>query len=101
MAIAWIPVLVIAGIWGATLSSALGGILGGPRIIQAISQDRIVPGFLGKGQGKNNEPRNALIFTFIIAELGVLVGDLNVIAGVVTMFYLTAYGFINSTDTAA
>jgi len=95
MAIAWIPVLVIAGIWGATLSSALGGILGGPRIIQAISQDRIVPGFLGKGQGKNNEPRNALIFTFIIAELGVLVGDLNVIAGVVTMFYLTAYGFIN------
>jgi len=95
MAIAWIPVLVIAGIWGATLSSALGGILGGPRIIQAISQDRIVPGFLGKGQGKNNEPRNALIFTFIIAELGVLVGDLNVIAGIVTMFYLTAYGFIN------
>lgn len=95
MAIAWIPVLVIAGIWGATLSSALGGILGGPRIIQAIALDRIVPRFLGKGQGENNEPRNALIFTFIIAELGILVGDLNVIAGIVTMFYLMAYGFIN------
>jgi hypothetical protein len=95
MAIAWIPVLVIAGIWGATLSSALGGILGGPRIIQAIAQDRIVPRFLGKGHGKNKEPRNALIITFLIAELGILVGDLNVIAGIVTMFYLTAYGFIN------
>ena len=95
MTIAWIPVLVIAGIWGATLSSALGGILGGPRIIQAIALDRIVPGALGKGYGKNNEPRNALIFTFIIAELGILVGDLNVIASIVTMFYLTAYGFIN------
>jgi len=95
MTIAWIPVLVIAGIWGATLSSALGGILGGPRIIQAIALDRIVPGVLGKGYGKNNEPRNALIFTFIIAELGILVGDLNVIASIVTMFYLTAYGFIN------
>ena len=95
MAIAWIPALVIAGIWGATLSSALGGILGGPRIIQAVAQDKIVPKFLGKGYGVNNEPRNALIFTFVISELGILVGDLNIIAGIVTMFYLTAYGFIN------
>ena len=93
--LAWIPALVIAGIWGATLSSALGGILGGPRILQAIANDRIVPRFFGKGYGINNEPRNALIFTFLIAEAGVLIGDLNVIAGIVTMFYLTAYGFIN------
>lgn len=93
--ISFVPLLVIAGIWGATLSSALGGILGGPRIIQAVAQDKIVPKILGKGQGINNEPRNALIFTFILAEIGVLVGDLNVIAAVVTMFYLTAYGFIN------
>jgi hypothetical protein len=95
MSIAWIPILVVAGVWGATLSSALGGVLGGPRIIQAVAQDRIVPRFLGKGYGKNNEPRTALIFTFLISELGILVGDLNVIAGIVTMFYLTAYGFIN------
>ncbi len=95
MLIAWVPLLVIAGIWGATLSSALGGILGGPRIIQAIAQDRIVPQIIGKGHGKNKEPRNALIFTFIISELGILIGDLNIIAGVVSMFYLTAYGFIN------
>ena len=93
--IAWFPFLVIAGIWGATLSSALGGILGGPRIIQAISNDHITPRFLGKVQGQNNEPRNALILTFFLSELGILVGNLNVIAGLVTMFYLTAYGFIN------
>ncbi len=95
MALAWIPALVVAGIWGATLSSALGGILGGPRIIQAVAQDKIVPKILGKGYGVNNEPRNALIFTFIISEAGILIGDLNIIAGVVTMFYLSAYGFIN------
>ncbi len=93
--VSWVPFLVIAGIWGATLSSALGGILGGPRIIQAVAQDKIVPKILGVGYGKNNEPRNALLFTFILAELGVLIGDLNIIAGVVSMFYLTAYGFIN------
>ncbi len=93
--IAWIPTLVIAGIWGATLSSALGGILGAPRILQAIALDRIVPRILGRGYGPNREPRNALVFTFLLAEVGVLIGDLNIIAGVVTMFYLTAYGFIN------
>jgi len=95
LTIAFVPVLVIAGIWGATLSSALGGILGAPRIIQAIARDRIVPRILGRGQGVNNEPRTALIFTFMLAEVGILIGDLNAIAGLVTMFYLTAYGFIN------
>jgi len=93
--VAWIPFLVIAGIWGATLSSALGGILGGPRILQAVAKDRIIPRVFAKGHGKNKEPRNALIFTFILAEFGVLIGELNIIAGVVSMFYLTAYGFIN------
>ncbi len=87
--------LVIAGIWGATLSSALGGILGAPRIVQAIANDKIVPKFLGKGYGESNEPRNALIFTFFIAELGIIIGELDAIAEVVSMFYIAAYGFIN------
>jgi solute carrier family 12 (sodium/potassium/chloride transporter), member 2 len=90
----WAP-LVIAGIWGATLSSALGGILGAPRILQAISRDKIFPRFFGKGFGSNNEPRNALMLTFLIAEIGILIGELDVIARVVSMFYLAAYGFIN------
>lgn len=90
--------LVMAGIWGATLSSALGGVLGGPRILQAMSVDRVTPKALAKGAGKNNEPRRALILTFVLAELGVLVGELDLIARVVSMFYLTAYGFINLTS---
>jgi len=93
--IAWVPALIFAGIWGATLSSALGGILGGPRILQAVAQDSILPKFVAKGHGEANEPRNALILIFIIAEAGILVGQLNVIAGVVSMFYLASYGFIN------
>ncbi|UKN02608.1 hypothetical protein K6119_03665 [Paracrocinitomix mangrovi] len=92
---AWLPFLVFGGVWGATLSSALGGILGGPRILQAMSVDRITPSIFAVGVGKDNEPRNALILTVIIAEAGVLIGDLNVIAEVVSMFYLAAYGFIN------
>jgi amino acid transporter len=89
---------LLAGIWGATLSSALGGILGGPRILQAMSLDKVTPKMFGKGVGKSNEPRNALIFSFIIAEAGVLIGELDLIAPIVSMFYLTAYGFINLTS---
>ena len=93
--IAWLSPLVVAGIWGATLSSAIGGILGAPRILQAMSLDRITPKIFGKGQGKNNEPRLALILTVIIAFAGILIGELNLIARLVSMFYLAAYGFIN------
>ena len=93
--IAWFSPLVIAGIWGATLSSALGGILGGPRILQAVASDKILPRIFARGQGVNNEPRNALILTFLIAEGGILIGELNAIAEVVSMFYISAYGFIN------
>jgi len=90
----WGPA-VVAGIWGATLSSALGGILGGPRILQAMSVDKVTPRIFGKGKGKDNEPVNALILVFIIAQAGILIGELDVIASVVSMFYLAAYGFIN------
>ncbi len=87
--------LVVAGIWGATLSSAIGSILGAPRILQATSADRITPKVFARGYGKTNEPRNALILTFVIAEAGILVGELNLIARVVSMFFITTYGFLN------
>ncbi|MFZ0390435.1 MAG: Na-K-Cl cotransporter, partial [Calditrichia bacterium] len=93
--ISFFPPLVIAGIWGATISSALGSILGAPRILQSISIDRITPRFFGKGYGKANEPRNALLLTFVIAEIGILIGELNLIARIVSMFFITTYGFLN------
>jgi len=86
---------VIAGIWGATLSSAIGSLLTAPRTLQALSTDRIIPRFLGRGFGENNDPRIATILSFCIALAGVLLGDLNLIAPVLSMFFLTSYGLIN------
>lgn len=97
--ISWIPQLVIAGILGATLSSALGSIMGAPRIMQAVAKDRIAPFFFSKGFGASNEPRNALLLTFIIAQAGILIGDLNTIARIVTIFFIITYGFLNITYT--
>ena len=55
MKIALFAPAVVAGIWGATLSSALGGILGGPRILQAMSLDKITPKFFAKGVGQRQD----------------------------------------------
>ncbi|PRQ09445.1 amino acid permease [Enhygromyxa salina] len=87
--------LVIAGIWGATLSSGLGSIMGAPRILQALSRDRVTPVWLAKGHGKDNEPRRALLIAFAIGEAGILIGDLNAIARVVSIFFIATYGFLN------
>ena len=87
--------LLVAGVWGATLSSAIGSILGAPRILQATSLDRITPHIFAKGYGPTKEPRNALMLTFLIAEAGILIGELNLIARIVAIFFITAYGFLN------
>ena len=89
--------LIIAGVFAATLSSALGSFLGAPRILQSMGQDRLI-GFLkffAKGSGPANEPRRATVATFIIAFGIIWAGDLNAVAEVISMFFLIAYGMIN------
>ncbi len=90
----WAP-LVYAGIWGATLSSALANILAAPRTLQALAADRIVFRFLRKGRGRTNEPVVATIVTFVLVAGVLLVGELNTIAPVLTIFFLITYGSVN------
>jgi amino acid transporter len=87
--------VVLLGIWGACLSSALGSILGAPRTLQALGRDRTVFPFLGRGHGPKDTPRIATAVSFLIALVAILVGKLNSIAPVLTMFFLTTYGSLN------
>lgn len=87
------PVLV--GIWAASLSSAMGALLGAPRTLQALARDGLVPAFLGRGFGPTNDPRIATLVCFAIAVGGITLGDLNVIAPILSMFFLTSYGVLN------
>ena len=50
--------------------------MGGSRIIQAIARDRIFPfiEILGRGYGKGDEPRPAVIVTACIAQLCLFIG---------------------------
>ena len=87
--------LIMVGVWAATLSSALGALLGAPRTLQALARDKVLPAFIGKGFGKKNDPRTATAFSFVVAMIAILLGDLNLIAPVLSMFFLTSYGLIN------
>jgi hypothetical protein len=60
-----------------------------------LARDRVVPGFVGKGYGKYNDPRFATILSFGIGLAGILLGDLNAIAPILSMFFLTSYGVLN------
>ena len=89
------PALIYLGVWGATISSAVGSLLTAPRTLQALAWDGLAPGFAGKGFGPANEPRIGTAVTFVIAFLGILMGSLDAIAPVLTMFFLATYGFTN------
>lgn len=89
---------ILLGIWGATLSSALGSVLGAPRVLQALARDNVLPKFmrsLGNGSGPDDEPRLGTLVTLGVAIAAVCVGDLNKIAPVLTMFFLTTYMVLN------
>lgn len=89
---------ILLGVWGATLSSAIGSILGAPRVLQALARDGVLPSYLrglGTGSGPEDEPRLGTVITFAIAFFAVAVGELNLIAPILTMFFLTTYLVLN------
>lgn len=91
------PVLITAGVFAATLSSALGSMMGAPRILQALAKDKIFPSLrlFAAGSGATNEPRRATVLTFIISSVCILLAELNSIAPLITMAFMITYGTIN------
>ena len=91
------PLAITAGVFAATLSSALGSMMGAPRILQAFARDEIFTSlkFFGAGSGATNEPRRATVLTFVIAQICIVLGDLNAIAPIITMFFMITYGLLN------
>ncbi|XP_051541155.1 solute carrier family 12 member 2-like isoform X3 [Myxocyprinus asiaticus] len=89
--------LITAGIFSATLSSALASLVSAPKVFQALCKDNIYPGIAGfaKGYGKNNEPLRGYLLTFGIALAFILIAELNVIAPIISNFFLASYALIN------
>ncbi len=90
------PPLIIAGILGATFSSALASIIGSSRILFAMGQHRVLPkGEWLEAQNANGQPRNAMLVTGIMIFSSMLLRDLNAVAPLVTMFFLITYAMLN------
>ena len=87
--------LILPGLWGAIFSSAVGSVLGAPRTLQALALDHLAPKQLARTMGPHDEPMLGLLVTLVIALAACLLGDLNAVAPIVTMFFLTVYGTVN------
>ncbi len=96
--IAWQGWWVIPlGLAAATISSALGSIMVAPRTLQAIARDEVLPQkainrWLSVGRNPNDEPFNATLVTILIAGAFILVGALDAVAEVISMFFMVTYG---------
>ncbi|MBN1306927.1 MAG: hypothetical protein JXA18_03355, partial [Chitinispirillaceae bacterium] len=96
-------ILVTFGVFAATLSSALGSLLGAPRVLQSLGADRLLkPANKFAALSRGGEPRSALYMTMVVATVvlyfarnGGEGGALNLVAGVVTMLFLWTYGITN------
>jgi amino acid transporter len=95
--VAVVEFLIRAGVIAATLSSAMASFLGAPRILQSLSSDRIFPFLLpfAKGYGAAGNPRRGVLLSAAIAFATIGLGKLNIIAPVVSMFFLISYGLLN------
>uniref|UniRef100_A0AAQ5XD58 Solute carrier family 12 member 10, tandem duplicate 1 n=1 Tax=Amphiprion ocellaris TaxID=80972 RepID=A0AAQ5XD58_AMPOC len=89
--------LITAGVFAASLSSALGFLVSAPKVFQCLCRDKIYPyiGFFAKGYGKNDEPLRAYLLCYIIAVAFILIAELNTIAALISNFFLCSYSLIN------
>ncbi|XP_041825803.1 solute carrier family 12 member 2 isoform X2 [Melanotaenia boesemani] len=89
--------IITAGIFSATLSSALASLVSAPKVFQALCKDNVYPGIglFAKGYGKNNEPLRGYLLTFGIALAFILIAELNTIAPIISNFFLASYALIN------
>ena len=89
--------IIPLGLAAATISSALGSILVAPRTLQAIAADRLFPAvgintFLARGRGRSNEPYNASLITVLLAAFFIMLGALDSVAEIISMFFMVTYG---------
>ncbi|XP_075392640.1 solute carrier family 12 member 3 isoform X2 [Tenrec ecaudatus] len=89
--------LITAGIFGATLSSALACLVSAAKVFQCLCEDQLYPliDFFGKGYGKNREPVRSYLLAYAIAVAFIIIAELNTIAPIISNFFLCSYALIN------
>jgi potassium/chloride transporter 9 len=85
-------IVILMGEFATSFFSALMGVIGSAKLLQALARDKLVPGLsiFGQGSKGNDEPTYAIIVTYAVAQLTML-ADINQIASFVTMTYLMTF----------
>lgn len=87
--------LVILGVFCATLSSALGSLVGAPRIFESLAKDGVTPQIFAKTIGKHHEPIWSIVLTASASMIITLFTTLDQILPILTMICLITYGMLN------
>jgi potassium/chloride transporter 9 len=84
------------GEFATSFFSALMGVIGSAKLLQALARDRLIPGLslFSQGTKANDEPTYAILITYAVAQLTML-ADINQIASFVTMTYLLTFMVTN------
>lgn len=90
------PYIILMGELSTSLYSALIGVVGASKLLQAIARDGLLPfaQYFGKGDGDDDNPIRAIMFTYILTQL-TLFFDINQIAVFITMAYLMTFVVTN------
>lgn len=85
------PPTILAGELAVTFFSALMGVIGAAKLMQALARDRLFPGssVFGKGLKKSDEPFAAVLLTYLIAQLALL-ANLDQLASLIAIFYMVS-----------
>jgi potassium/chloride transporter 4/5/6 len=88
--------VILIGSFLSTLGAGLQSLTGAPRLLQAIAKDGIIP-FLSPFavSSSRGEPTRALLLTIVICQCGILLGNVDLLAPLLSMFFLMCYGFVN------
>nr|XP_032801997.1 solute carrier family 12 member 8 isoform X3 [Petromyzon marinus] len=89
--------LFLVGLYISSLASCMTGLYGAPRILQCIAQERVIPiiEVLGRGHGPNKTPVYAIGVVGVITTAFIFVGQVNILAPIVTINFLLTYATID------
>ena len=89
--------LVLAGLLASTFTATISTMVAAPRVLQALAEQKITPKHRWLGAlTDSGEPRNATIATGALVAGALLLGGLDNVAILITMFFLVIYVMINA-----